>query len=34
MKELNNNDIRKYYGICKLDDSYSDTISITNMALK
>ena len=34
MKEIYNDVIRDYYGICKLDVSYSDTTCITNMALK
>jgi len=34
VKELYNDDIRNYCGICKLDVSYSDTTCITNMALK
>ena len=34
MKEIYNDVIRNYYGICKLDVSDSDTTCITNMALK
>jgi hypothetical protein len=34
MQELYNDDIRNYYGICKLDVSCSVTTCVTNMARK